>query len=66
MTPLFKLIVECLADTMLQILLVAALASLIVGMIEEPSEGWYEGTTIFFAIFLIISITAGNNYIKER
>lgn len=22
--------------------------------------------TIFFAIFLIISITAGNNYVKER
>lgn len=54
-------------DTMLQILLVAALAATGVGMINTGVEtGWSEGATIFLAVFLIVSITAGNNYIKER
>ncbi|CAK74066.1 unnamed protein product (macronuclear) [Paramecium tetraurelia] len=65
LTPLWKLIVECLGDTMLQILIVAAIVSTILGIIEGEG-GWYEGLTIFLAIFLIIGITAGNNYAKER
>ncbi|CAD8180394.1 unnamed protein product [Paramecium pentaurelia] len=65
LTPLWKLIVECLGDTMLQILIVAAIVSTILGIIENEG-GWYEGLTIFLAIFLIIGITAGNNYAKER
>ncbi|CAD8082906.1 unnamed protein product [Paramecium sonneborni] len=65
LTPLWKLIVECLGDTMLQILIVAAIVSTILGIIEGEG-GQYEGMTIFLAIFLIIGITAGNNYAKER
>ncbi|CAD8122135.1 unnamed protein product [Paramecium sonneborni] len=66
-TTLCELIMECLGDTMLQILLLAALVSTVIGMINEGVKtGWTEGATIFFAIFLIISITAGNNYLKER
>ncbi|CAD8210885.1 unnamed protein product [Paramecium pentaurelia] len=66
-TTLCELIMECLGDTMLQILLIAALVSTVIGMINEGVKtGWTEGATIFFAIFLIISITAGNNYLKER
>jgi Ca2+ transporting ATPase len=52
---------------MLQILLVAALCSTGVGMLNDGvATGWTEGATIFLAVFLIVSITAGNNYIKER
>ena len=60
---------------MLQILLVAALVSTIIGIINEGAKtGWTEGydlnlkfrATIFLAVFLIVSITAGNNYLKER
>ncbi|CAD8204335.1 unnamed protein product [Paramecium octaurelia] len=66
-TTLCELIMECLGDTMLQILLIAALVSTVIGMINEGVKtGWTEGATIFFAIFLIISITAGNNFLKER
>ena len=42
LTPLWKLIVECLGDTMLQILIVAAIVSTILGLIEGEG-GWYEG-----------------------
>ena len=35
LTPLWKLIVECLGDTMLQILIVAAIVSTILGIIEN-------------------------------
>jgi len=51
---------------MIRILLVAALASTIVGMIEDPSTGWAEGFTILIAVTLITGITTGNNYMKER
>ncbi|CAD8093207.1 unnamed protein product [Paramecium sonneborni] len=64
---LWELILECFGDTMLQILLVAALVSTIIGIINEGIKtGWTEGATIFLAVFLIVSITAGNNYLKER
>ncbi|CAD8100171.1 unnamed protein product [Paramecium sonneborni] len=64
---LCDLILECFGDTMLQILLLAAFVSTIIGMINEGvATGWTEGATIFFAVFLIVSITAGNNYLKER
>ncbi|CAK80242.1 unnamed protein product (macronuclear) [Paramecium tetraurelia] len=66
-TTLCELIMECLEDTMLRILLLAALVSTVIGIINEGlATGWTEGATIFFAIFLIISITAGNNYLKEK
>ncbi|CAK83509.1 unnamed protein product (macronuclear) [Paramecium tetraurelia] len=64
---LCELILECFGDTMLQILLAAALVSTIIGIINEGVKtGWTEGATIFLAVFLIVSITAGNNYLKER
>ena len=55
--------------------MVAALISTIIGIINEGIKtGWTEGyiynhisrATIFLAVFLIVSITAGNNYLKER
>jgi P-type Ca2+ transporter type 2B len=52
---------------MLQILLVAALFSTGIGILNNGlATGWTEGATIFLAVFLIVTITAGNNYIKER
>jgi len=52
---------------MLQILLVAALVSTGIGIYKDGiATGWTEGATIFIAVFLIVSITVGNNFIKER
>ncbi|CAD8083816.1 unnamed protein product [Paramecium primaurelia] len=67
LSSIFSMIIECFGDTMLQILLIAALVSTGIGIYKEGIEtGWSEGATIFFAVFLIVSITVGNNYVKER
>ena len=61
------MVLECFGDTMLQILLVAALVSTGIGIYKDGiATGWTEGATIFIAVFLIVSITVGNNFIKER
>ena len=52
---------------MLRILLLAALVALIIGIINDGIEsGWIEGTSIFFAVSIIVTVTAGNNYMKEK
>jgi len=61
-----RLFFEAFKDPTVIILLCAATVSLIVGIIEEPGHGWIEGTAIFLAIFLVATVTATNNYTKER
>jgi Ca2+ transporting ATPase len=58
---------DALQDKMLQILLLAALISLIIGIIQEGlSKGWIEGTSIFFAVFIVVSISSWINYSKDQ
>jgi Ca2+ transporting ATPase len=48
-------------------LLVAAFVSLVIGVINDGWDvGWIDGSSIFFAVFIITSVTAGNNYAKEK
>ena len=52
---------------MLRILLLAALVALIIGVINDGwAHGWIEGASIFFAVAIIVIVTAGNNYMKEK
>lgn len=52
---------------MLQVLLGAALVSTVLGIVQNGYEtGWTEGATIFLAVFIIVTVTTLNNYIKER
>jgi len=45
----------------------AATVSLIIGVVQHGWErGWVEGCSIYIAIVIIVSVTAGNNYIKEK
>ena len=45
----------------------AATCSLIIGVVQHGwKAGWVEGAAIFIAVGVIISVTAGNNYIKEK
>jgi Ca2+ transporting ATPase len=61
------LILENFEDRILQILLIAALVALIIGIWKEGfAHGWIEGLSIFIAVAIIVSVTAGNNYIKEK
>jgi Ca2+ transporting ATPase len=41
--------------------------SLIIGVIQYGwAHGFVEGLSIYIAIVIIVSVTAGNNYIKEK
>ena len=45
----------------------AATFSLIIGVIQHGwRAGWIEGAAIFMAVAAITTVTAGNNWIKER
>ena len=61
------MIMDCFEDTMLWILLLAALVSLLVGIWKDGvAHGWIEGVTIYAAVIIIVCVTAGNNYVKEK
>jgi len=48
-------------------LLLAATVSLIIGIIENGlKHGWIEGLSIYIAVIIIVTVTSGNNYLKEK
>lgn len=54
---------EACQDLTLIILIVAAVISLILGIKTEGlEEGWYDGGSIAFAVFLVITVTAISDY----
>lgn len=64
---LCTLILESLEDKILQILMLAATAALIIGIIQHGwRAGWIEGISIWVAVTIIVAVTAGNNYVKEK
>lgn len=72
-TGFFMLMWEALQDVTLIILCVAAVISLVLGVAfpnEEEGEtratGWIEGASILAAVFLVSSVTAGNDFLKDR
>ena len=56
-------IIACFEDPTLRILLAASIVSLIIGVAKDGLKtGWIEGTAIFFAVFLVVSISSYMNY----
>ena len=56
-------IIECFEDPTLRVLLAASIVSLIIGVAKDGMKtGWIEGTAIFFAVFLVVSISSYMNY----
>ena len=54
-------------DAILRILLLAATVSLAIGIWKEGlAKGWYEGVTIYLAVLIIVTVTAGNDYLKDK
>lgn len=52
---------------MLRVLCAAAVVSLVLGIATEGIEhGWMEGTSILVAVIIIVTVTSGNNWVKER
>ena len=60
------MVTEQFSDRILQILIAAAVVSLICGVIQEGVHGLIEGGAILSSIVIIVSVTAGNNYVKEK
>ena len=51
----------------MKILIAAATLSLMIGIWREGLEkGWYEGVTIYLAVLIIVTVTAANDYMKEK
>lgn len=64
-----ELIKDSFEDTILRILCVASVISLVIGIVEDPSHwllGAADGLSIIVAIVIIVSVTVGNNMVKER
>lgn len=67
MPPLYASIKEALNDRILFALAIAAFLTIITGMISNgPAWGWVEGVSIYLAIFLIVTISAVNDWMKDR
>lgn len=66
MSTILEMISEAFEDTILQILIAAAIISLIVGVIKDGWLGLIEGGSILAAVVIIVTITTANNYKKEK
>ena len=53
-------------DPILKILIIGAVVILILGSITDPSKGWTEGVAIMVAVVIVLAVTAGNDWSKDR
>ncbi|EZG51713.1 ATPase [Gregarina niphandrodes] len=67
-TPLWKLIWVASSDPMLRVLMVASIVSLSLALAfgENKKVEWIEGFSILMAVIIVIGVTAGNDYMKEK
>lgn len=63
---MFELIKEALEDPTLVMLCIAAAVSLVLGIAENPSTGWIEGTAILAAVVIVVMVASLNDYQKEK
>lgn len=61
----WTLFVDTFDDATLQILIVAAIVSLIIGIYDDPATGYVEGLAILAAVLIVSIVTAANDYQKE-
>uniref|UniRef100_A0A453L6J8 Cation-transporting P-type ATPase N-terminal domain-containing protein n=1 Tax=Aegilops tauschii subsp. strangulata TaxID=200361 RepID=A0A453L6J8_AEGTS len=60
---IWRFVFEACQDLTLVILMVAAATSLSLGIVTAGvKDGWYDGGSIFFAVFLVIFVTATSDY----
>jgi calcium-translocating P-type ATPase len=64
---IINFILECFEDQTLQVLLISAIISLVIGLIKDGIKtGWIEGSAIFFAIFIVCGISSYLNYNEQK
>lgn len=61
----WELFLATFEDATLQILIVAAVVSLVIGLWEDPTAGYVEGCAILAAVLIVSVVTAANDYQKE-
>jgi len=61
----WQLFVDTFDDATLQILIVAAIVSLVIGIYDDPATGYVEGLAILMAVLIVSVVTAVNDYQKE-
>ena len=61
----WQLFVDTFDDATLQILIVAAIVSLVIGIYDDPATGYVEGLAILAACLIVSFVTAINDYQKE-
>jgi len=57
--------VDSFDDLCVQILMVSAVVSLVIGIYDDPSSGYVEGVAILLAVLIVAVVTACNDYSKE-
>ncbi|XP_052188239.1 putative calcium-transporting ATPase 13, plasma membrane-type isoform X2 [Diospyros lotus] len=63
----FQFVWQALTDFTIVILLACAALSLGFGMKEDgPREGWYDGGSIFVAVFLVVAVSAVSDFRQSR
>ncbi|KAL2335344.1 hypothetical protein Fmac_016557 [Flemingia macrophylla] len=63
----FHFVLEAFKDVTILILLACAALSLGFGIKEHgPKEGWYDGGSIFLAVFIVISLSSISNFRQNR
>ena len=62
----WELIWEGLHDVTLIILLIAAIVSIALGMVDDPKEGWHEGAAILLAVVIVLNVGAFNDLAKDK
>lgn len=64
---LWEIFIGCFEDMTLQILCVAAVVSLIIGISTEGfAKGWIEGAAIMVAVIIVVTITTVNDYSQAQ
>jgi uncharacterized membrane protein YfcA len=64
----FRRMFDAASDFTLVILMVAAVISLVFGftLAKDTSVDWFEGLAILVSICVVILVTAGNDYQKDK
>eukprot|EP00741_Cyanophora_paradoxa_P024434 tig00022075_g23591.t2 len=66
-TSILTLIWGALQDRTLIVLIIAAVVSTVLECtFQDPKTGWIDGTAIIFAVVVVVSVTAINDYQKEK
>eukprot|EP00922_Rhytidocystis_sp_ex-Travisia-forbesii_P059841 GHVS01088735.1.p1 GENE.GHVS01088735.1~~GHVS01088735.1.p1 ORF type:complete len:1263 (+),score=240.35 GHVS01088735.1:211-3999(+) len=67
-TPFLSLVLDAGSDFTLRILMLCGIVSIILAVTlgERPQIEWLEGFAIWLAVVVVILVTAGNDWMKEK